>query len=822
MRLIQAIYGEKRKGHGLLMSTDDGQFSSTITSKLDLPDTAPPNVEWSPYVSGFPCGDRYVIARTFLDPNASRAGMALSHALIVPTDEIARTANLLPLFAQLLQAPCAPEGLASIDIDVPSGPAPEAEELTATAVALVDRVGGTVVRMGVGGFEDLVAALWFRLWPETRATFSFRLSFGPQDLTVEAPPTLVCTPTALAARWSGCLVVAPPSAAPPSGAASILLGLSGAEAALAFGREIGARLDTLPGLPLLDRVWKVYTSAASGFADLVSALRLIGALSPDPKAGIDAKVHVLERTAALLPTASPDDILLLRNLDEAAFPNTGVLWSRLSSWTADSRFAAEVDVPMRALITYATAASGAVAPWREAVLAGLRSASEHAPFAAAFWRWATADQQTVPALFTALAPTTEAWLAKAAPTEMPVSAADAVMEAALALGWMHLHGAAAGAGYPPTEAVRRQLAADPGPGGVDGVRAALRRAKPEEVVGIAVGADETRLLEIAAQTAAKHPGVLANLDFSGSAAQMIWARALAFDAKVWNGPANAQAAFGVVIDALVDGGPANADLLNALSRSPLADLCNQPRRTEVWNCFAEPARSTFLQATAAGWITRASAGIPFSPESPLQDAILRSELLQRAMFEWARTSVKSAIQVIAELPGYEEQRFIAWLDELTSIHNTLPPDTAEAIGRLVLTRHWQAAVTRLVAFARKNRNDIKVALRVCQKMVSFFDTWWLGIAPLSGNEKWAALEELASELYPKGPDDLQLWSRAGGRESELRSDGDGRSRWHYALSIMQKGSEPRADKLLSKMKDDFPHNEHLRYMAQDREFGGRT
>jgi hypothetical protein len=111
MKIEQAIYGEVRSGHALRLASTRSQIVDELASRLDLPDTVPPGVNWSPYITGFPYRDRYILARTFADPHATRAGMVISHALIAPLDEIATTANLKSLFENLIVTPEPPKPL---------------------------------------------------------------------------------------------------------------------------------------------------------------------------------------------------------------------------------------------------------------------------------------------------------------------------------------------------------------------------------------------------------------------------------------------------------------------------------------------------------------------------------------------------------------------------------------------------------------------------------------------------------------------------------------------------------------------------------------
>ena len=186
MQIEQAMYGEYRGGHSLLASSKDDAVSAGIVQRLDLPDTAPPGVEWSPFLRGFPYRDRYVISRTFRDTGASRGGMVFSHALFARLNEIVETPDLRPLLNLFATSDRQRPDVATVELTCTETQLPHANELVGAAEALGMNGRLPVVRLGHIGFDDLVVALWARLLPEIRRGFAFRLSFDPRDL-VETP-----------------------------------------------------------------------------------------------------------------------------------------------------------------------------------------------------------------------------------------------------------------------------------------------------------------------------------------------------------------------------------------------------------------------------------------------------------------------------------------------------------------------------------------------------------------------------------------------------------------------------------------------------------
>jgi len=820
MKLEQAIYGEVRGGHALRLASDASSSWSELASRMDLPDTAPPGASWSPFLSGFPHGNRYVVARTFSDPAATRAGMVLSHALIVPLDEIATTMDLRPLLSLLISTPIVPESLRSREISASSLQPPPAGDLLATAEALTTRGKGPVVRIGHQDFEQLVASLWFHLWPELRASFAFRLSLGPQDLVELHPPSLVCTPSTLAARWTGYRVV--PAAAPlsVSRATEILSGGAGAEPVLAFARGIDARLDNFGNLSLLERAYELGSTSNPPFDECVAVLRLVEILSPDPAAGAAIKARLTERLVSRLPSATASDVLLLRNLRVDAFPTAAAVWSGLRTWAASNGFSMAEDGPLLSAIENATSPAAAVPAWREGLLSGLADASrsQSSMFPGAFWRWADAQAATL-ITFASHLPVDrdlEGRLADAVPATLGRTAGDAAMAVAVSKRWFRLHGTAAGATLGAREAIRRQLAVDVDIGTLAGVRAALHRATPSEMLDIALELADTRLLQVAADEVARAPQLLRDTDFRGAAAQSIWGRALGANPNAWQGPANQGRAFGAVLDTLLDSGAANNDLLVALSATPMADISDYPRRAQVWGRTSGKVHDNLLKATASGWIRRAiSTGVADPPETELAIVVLAGDVLDQAL---RGTDVGPAIRVMSMLPAFDEVRFLHWLANRTAVRSALSASDTEAIGKLVLQRGWQKAVDHILNRARKERVDLRPVLGICRSMVSTLARWALGVSPVSLDEKWAIWEDVACELYPTGPDSDGLWDRAGGRQAELPTHGTGRARWHDAIGQIRRGKRPPAAALIGEMARDYPLNEELRRLALDPDF----
>jgi hypothetical protein len=79
-----------------------------------------------------------------------------------------------------------------------------------------------------------------------------------------------------------------------------------------------------------------------------------------------------------------------------------------------------------------------------------------------------------------------------------------------------------------------------------------------------------------------------------------------------------------------------------------------------------------------------------------------------------------------------------------------------------------------------------------------------------------ALERILSDLYPLGPEDQEIWTRAGGDLSRLRLSGTGRSKWFAALRTLSLGGGGAAlsrESLVAAALEEFPHHPELLTLA---------
>lgn len=826
MHVEQALYGEvEGRGHGLKGSSTESSVAASVAARLDLPDGVPPDVlAWSPFVRGFPFEGHYVLARTFFDSGSSRGGMVLTHALIVSLDDICHADDLAVLFERLAKSPDSfPPELIALDIEVAAGTQSPPMDLVGAANALAEQQG-PVIRLGVTGFESLVAALWRHLWPSMRQAFAFRLSFGPKDLEAQPGPAIVCTPEQLQARWIKHRVVNPADQAPQSPSAAILCGQYDARPLVDLARKLGLEAIAIKDLARLERLHNLIANV-DNFDDLLKAVRLVAGLSNSPNLGRELKAKLITQLAALVPAASCKQLMPMRNLELPSFENARALWKAVELLVSKLDYAQTEDVDLVALVEASADSDLALPAWREAVTSGLFIAGRTAESCLwkAIWRWAELSHAAFGIAMKVLPSdvSSEASLVKAAPRKLDATKASAAPSLLLKKGWLTAHGTALAALMSPSAAAEQQLKVDRKTDSRAGLQAALRHATPAEILQITLDLKDERLIEMSTDLSVTHPEMLSGIYCADLMEQKVWAGAIEKNNSLWSAPSNPVDARDCVLAQLSSGNPPFAGLIEALARTPLADLSAAPDRARIWSVLPASHLDLYLKATANGWLKAAVSGNAMTiPELELEGAVLMSSDFQ-CVLQRAAVPPKTSLGIVSALPSFREDSFMGFLNHLLRDNHFLLHADSIQLGVIVAARRWERVIRDLCDRLAAGRDDIIPALRQCANYLSFFQLWRLGISKPSIEDKWRAFEEIACEFYPSGPDHDQLWSRAGGKNSDLPGQSqNGRTRWHSALKSLRYGGRPSVRDLLSVMRSDFSGSDNINLFANDTDIIG--
>ena len=816
----EILVGEKGRAHDVLASTLPDEVARSLAHYLDLPGQLPPGFDLRSYVSGFPLGDRYVFARTSLDPSAARQGMVFSHALVTDLD-VAEGLNDVTTLFRLLKAtrPTAPS--AKRTALLLSGDQPTTTPSALLCDLLASPSDGPVVIVHPSALEDVIGHLWPRLLPAMRSALRFRLSFGPEEADVSGVH-IVAVPSITASRWPESRVVdlVRPSEMARTAAGRFLTGdLNGRLHELVAGLSI--HCTSFQTLEFCCRALEM-SLIEGDFSKTLGAVRLIGSLQPDPRKGRSIKGSLLNRLATRPGPKGAPDFLALRNLDLAPFPQRANFLEKL---TAQFNCFFESDPGVGALLPIAQSAfdpAQSTEEWQEACRGALSELTTVGAKSLAPLMWITLNEhpQLGRSLLTQVA----------SATSMDEAMASCIDDADVLSGKRLSHDLIS-AKFVLTEAtllVRRfdrdltkalkdACERDRKRFGDRAVEHVLEQMEPSELISAILTIDDPLVTSAAASAVVSEPEVLSAHSLQDPRIQAIWAEALDLDKNSWQIRRNAEALRRQIFDFLLAGTLA-PELLTVLASSPLGNALDYPRRAEIWCTLPDSCRDTFLFSTASAWIGSlpgrvSEAGYVLTePElaMTLASPVVREEMTEALQ----RLSLKEALDVFAGNPGLPESLFSVLFGTLYQPQGSFLIEDVERTARLVASRDWRNFTCDLMDRYGVT-HQLRVFFQICANHLGFWDRLQHGISQPSRTELYDLLADTACDLYPSGPMDSEIWVRAGGNPAKLDVSGAGQLQWEAAIRKVRYGNRVRARDLIAAMREDYPLNDRLTYLQKE-------
>lgn len=821
MIVHRALYGFDRGGHAFLRgsSADRAGLFSAITWRTDLPATAPYGVSWTPYLRGFAEAGHYVLVRTAPDIAAPRAGMVFSQAAFVRSEHLC-SVDWHRLAAALKEVPDRSQPLSPIEV---AGP-PDRESASSTAVSIMDKMIRSAmkpaVHVGQADFDDAVLQILGKLPGRLKERFTFRLSFGPQDVEND-PQDVVSTPDLLETRWHGYPVIpklAP--SGPPRRAVAFLLELDGGRDLGDFADRLGTNATDLRSIGRLEEAWAIAEKEPRSVEDNLGLVRLISLISPRSSDGSDFKAVQLARLAACLTSARPDQIRWLRNLDLSAFSNPRPCWDAVLEWAAAQ--AGNVGYDRDVLqVAMDSVSDGPVAPWRGAILGGFRARISRLDSAVAesLWSAITKEPQIAEMTLSLLPanPTAEAIVRRTLPSRLDPTVASYALDLAKSRGWWTLHGRCLALTRAPEAALDAQLAVDRDLHAADGIEAALSIAEPADRLKLALSHEDIRLIPIAGAECASNPALMAGFDASNIRWLDILQSAVS-RSNVLDGLEQGHSLVGSLVD-LPHKADHYAPLWRAVAQSKFADLLDLPGRSRVWSRIPNEVRPKFLSATADGWLAGEESGRHSGAviEPELESSIVEPTRISGFLARAIPDRLEGGVKLFQRFRRLGEREFNDWLAQVDSRmkYGGVTKSAATKLGRLVSSGFWSSSARRILELA-KQRGDMVPALLECRHLLPIWEylnpsVWAIkGVPDPDEDELWRILEKIVVQLYPYGPEENEIWSRASGRIDALSQDGNPLARWHSALRRLRSGGGgiPPA-RLVAEMRRDFPLNREL-------------
>lgn len=801
-----ARFGNRNNAHTLLEHTGaDPEVLGQAVWHSDLPPHGPERVE--PFVSGYPLGDLYVVQVTKPDESATRPGMVSTTAAFIPLDvlpevmldSVLARLSALPPLRDAAQAPDARE-FAPTDGDHVH---PDCAGAVLSALSRHRRVIFTG-----GDLAPCLSCLWRHMARSDLARLTFGTAYHPDAVPVPTSSdslVVLSVPERLATRWTDWTVAAPTAADDP-----VRLAMFGGD----DGRSAELASQLLDGEATLEQ-WRYIAALrdlVDRFAELSheqtrSVLQLAGRLAPLPTAAADFKQRAFERLRRLTSAATFADVRGLRGVPWDALPASCDVQSLLTEWAVNVAKDGGRGPDLVAALAEVTTAGAPTDGLIQALDATLRGAVHNG----------VAKSHLSQVLIHARGADLLGWLRKALPRHaldddladsIPGSTPAWLPEFAAKNDLPRTHAAAVDV-TAPVDAWRAHITVKHRNADADAVLAG--RAGARGTVQAALQLPDAALTELAAELVAGDPTLLPAGDILDERFRAVWQAAVRRGANPWQ-HATPKTAGPALLELLVDGTEVDEALLDAVSRTAAADLCDFHRRSELWDRLPAAPRARMLTATAH------SLGRRLTARDPIPEPVLASAILDPAVLgSIARDDADQALRLIGRWPNAGGEQAVIVADR-----GSFTPQTSAALGELVRSRGWRRAAESIVDLAR-SRPDLRAAATHVSSLFGVVERIrrYMGLSDAlrvvaTRDDLRDAVHELACALYPAGPADGAVWERAGGDPADLPDASTPRKRWGLALHAVEAGhtGAPPLDRLLDTMLNDYPKNTDLASVAR--------
>jgi hypothetical protein len=191
------------------------------------------------------------------------------------------------------------------------------------------------------------------------------------------------------------------------------------------------------------------------------------------------------------------------------------------------------------------------------------------------------------------------------------------------------------------------------------------------------------------------------------------------------------------------------------------------------------------------------------------------------MVSLAQKSQALFINIINTLYPHTDSECVTLIDSLARTTNfRLASAPAAALGKLIQNRFWTSSAARAASHCRL-RDDFLPLCGECWSVMGWWDRISLSSnlgksVQIPSDDAWQMFEETLAKLYPQGPTHHEFWSRSGGQDNLLNSEGSGIAQWHRCLKHVRAGQGPSPVTLLRTALRDFNENPVLQVLRDSR------
>jgi hypothetical protein len=833
----QAYYGLVGLGHGLICSTlRDERLETFLSAFTDRPGPIPAGIELQPYLSGSPFDRYYVFTRTLPDSSAPRGGIVFTHALIVELEVLENIVDLGQLFSLLTEQIPADRFNLSV-LSVPLNPLLEAH----TSGDIPQYVHDVASRLGAGSlpvlfcgdsdsFRKTIVTLWAGLPPALRKIFSFSAGFSTQN-TNDQRTIIYFQPAFKDQLAAFSFVIDEPAKTPgiPNPISTFLLGSDRKNGLGLFANQLQLDIENWQLLSTAIKAYELYSKFVFdndlNADELRLLIRLTARLSPEPQRGTEVKQALTNSLLANITSGAETNLKALRNLSLLPFANaenafSAAIKEHLHANISEGRdFKPDAIAQLSEGIEFDKPSGW----WQQAIVSALSiegMATTHVAIER-IWRILLfpGANLTVWLKFIPVDSEYEALYISALPVIIDPKRAEQIALALAPRNWLLLHAHLLQRAFTITTAVLKQLSFELSVDTVAlaGTKYLSQQLSDDQLLDLALTEEHDIFRKQFAERVVGKSILLQKMDLQVTRWLQIWSLSLEKTQNITQGITNPREISYKILDLLKGGNEVPENILSLIAASSLADVSQYHQKSELWNRLPVKFQQQFISATTRAMVqSLLDGGNHTFTNDPVITAHATSDAFVTQLLNTYRSEIGKVIIFFESVKPLKD-RFLA--DYIRFLRGHPSVKEAERLGHLIAYHSFRLAAEAVFDRAKRD-NAFQPAFGHCKSLV--VPSAWDKIRYSRLLETTSNLDAIyewllsnADELYSAGPEDRNIWKRAGGDNSKLFNHRSREENWRHAIQLLRDGGGGKKlslSSLLHEMLDDYPFNEQLKHI----------
>ena len=833
INIHQALYGEVNRSHGCLFSTiEDTELNTFLTGFTDRPSAVPAGISMQPYYSAIAHGGYYVWTLTFPDYTAQRAGMVFTHVLIITIDDIKYVSNLENLFSYFCKT--IPENKTSIrELIIPISTIGLNQDINVFPKYVIQGArelgNGKLPILFCGqseSFVKLITTIWIGLPQSFRTKISFTAGFSTSN--IDESKTILHFQKNLESSLKNLEFISDKNTNLEEVNSTIekyiLTPLSDDRFEI-FLKDLNVDLNDWSILQLCAKAYESYQNYLELNNDALKQLiRQIAKISPNKDDGKLIKSKVVSEIKQRINSSKETNLKSLKNLPLTAFDSGEDNISNSVKSYAETELTKEVnsfnvDIMSEAIIlSYKETQPNW---WHAAIKNALRNIinNDSVKSIQNVWKLLVKSKDSLSVVLTFFPEERkyESLLVEQIPKDIPQQIAKSFAKGIQKRKWMLLHAHLIQIYLTPKEALKKQLSIEQklALDSFEGSKLIVQDVTDKDLLSLTMETNEDFYIKEYADRSVIKPKLLNSLNVKNEIWLSIWSNTLKETNNLDHGIIKLSEKVEQLLNIIPEGVEIPDAIISQIANSKYANLSELEKRADLWKYFQPNIRELFLEATANALVKSISS-------QGLADVKIEPELMSHISSDKYMTALlktyRADINIILDVYGYIRNVKDSFLANYIKYYpNHLNDIQSDRLGNLVLNKHFSLSA-RQIFEKTKHNYSFKVALTKCQSLINigFWDQFRWGRLigqKVSTDSVYSELTRIAVKLYAKGPEDNDIWKRAGGEISKLHNHKTREDNWRNAVDLLRNGGggkEISVKSLIKEMIEDHPNNTELK------------